>query len=118
MLLKKIRATVDCQTGEKVIPMDVFAWALQHTNSLSFDKKGNFEFAISGTYFSGKYDFDGNTVVIYSDSTSDVIEMKVGTFVYGSLETPSLIWNYTSSYLETEGREFTVYMVTPSFYGG
>ena len=114
----EIYETVDSQTGEKVIPMDVFAWALQRTNSLSFDKKGNFEFAVSGTYFSGKYDFDGNRVVIYSDSTYDVIEMKVGTFVYGSLETPSLIWNYTSSYSETEGREFTVYMVTPSFYGG
>ena len=110
--------TVDSQTGEKVIPMDVFAWALQHTNSLSFDKSGNFEYAIGGTYFSGKYDFNGNKVVLYSDTTSDVIEMKVGTFVYGSMETPSLIWNHVSDYATTEGREFTVYMVTPSFYGG
>ena len=102
---------IDNSTGERIIPFDVFGWAAQHTNSLTFDDKGTFEIAIGAAYvFKGKYDFDGSRVVLYSDSTSDVLEMHFGDFEsWNGWTAQALVWTCNSIY--EDDSSYTIYMI-------
>lgn len=108
--------TVDYFTGERIYVMSVLGESLRYNNKLTFDEMGNFEIALGSQYnFSGEFKFKGDNIVLYSDSTSEMISMEYGTYIaWNGMETNALIWDYES---ESVGR-CIVYFVNPSFYEG
>lgn len=110
----QLYGTVACDTGEEVLPMDIFYWSLRYFNELTFDTEGNFKIALGAVYdFSGKYKFEGDSIVLYSDTTSDIISMEFGTYTtWNGMEADSLVWEYE----DDEGKKYLVYMSKPELF--
>lgn len=94
--------------------------ALRGYNYLTFDEDGTFCFCL-GTLTSnydngemtGVYECSGNRVILYSDSSTEIIEMEYMHYTDYYVEGMSIQWIDDISDSTTSYR---VYLVNPSFY--